>query len=85
MCQQLLAIPGFESLVSSQFENWIGDGKQFKRDKDASSALDAVPHQYSTGGKSKLLDDTKQDNCTLRTNIIQGAMDVVIHAQNKNQ
>lgn len=83
ICQQLLTIPGFGPLVSSQFENWIGDGKQFKRGRDASAALGVVPRQHSTGGKSTLLGITKRGNCALRTNIIQGARAVVIHAHKK--
>ncbi|EBI6201022.1 transposase [Salmonella enterica subsp. enterica serovar Newport] len=33
----------------------MGDGKQFKRGRDASAALGLVPQQFSTGGKQILL------------------------------
>ena len=43
MCKRLLAIPGFDPLVSQTIKNWMGDGKQFRRGKDASVALGLVP------------------------------------------
>lgn len=83
-CQRLLTIPGFGPITSSQFSNWIGSGKQFQRGRDVSAALGVVPRQHSTGGKTKLLGITKRGDCALRSNIIQGARAVIIHAHKKH-
>ncbi|EEX2798058.1 transposase [Escherichia coli] len=49
VCKRLLAIPGFGPLVSQAIKSWMGDGKQFRRGRDASAALGLVPRQFSTG------------------------------------
>ncbi|EMX3657232.1 IS110 family transposase [Escherichia coli] len=59
MCKRSLAIPGFGPLVSQAIKNWMGDGKQFRRGRDASAALGLVPRLFSTGGKQVLLGITK--------------------------
>ncbi|MBB9356505.1 transposase [Escherichia coli] len=55
----MLAIPGFGPLFSQAIKSWMGDGKQFRRERDASAALGLVPRQFSTGGKQVLLGITK--------------------------
>lgn len=49
VCQRLLSIPGFGPLVSLAVKSWMGDGKQFKRGRDASAALGLV-HDNSAQG-----------------------------------
>ncbi|EET8462328.1 IS110 family transposase [Escherichia coli] len=46
-------------MVSQAIKSWMGDGKQFKRGRDASATLGLVPRQFSTGGKQVLLGITK--------------------------
>ncbi len=43
VCTRLLAILGFGPLVSQAIKSWMGDGKQFRRGRDASAALELVP------------------------------------------
>ncbi|HDK0721074.1 TPA: IS110 family transposase [Escherichia coli] len=59
MCKRLLSILGFGPLVSQAIKSWMGDGKQFRRGRDASAAMGLVPRQFSTGGKQVLLGITK--------------------------
>ncbi|WP_353352624.1 transposase, partial [Oceaniserpentilla sp. 4NH20-0058] len=67
----------------SAFKAWIGDGKQFKKGRDASAALGIVPRQHSSGGKNVLLGITKKGDCYLRSLVIHGARSVVRMAANK--
>lgn len=67
VCKRLLAIPGFGPLVSQAIKIWMGDGKQFKRGKDASAALGLVPRQFSTSGKQVLLSISKSGNQYVRS------------------
>lgn len=77
VCQRLLAIPGFGPLVSQVIKSWMGDGKQFKRGRDASAALGLVPRQCTTGGKQVLLGITKCGNQYVRSMLIHGARAVL--------
>ena len=83
VCQRLIEIPAFGPVVSSAFNNWVGNGLQFKRGRDASAALGIVPRQHSTGGKSRLYGITKNGDSYVRTLIIHGSRSVTLHAKNK--
>ena len=82
-CRRLSAVPGFGPVVSSAFKSWIGDGKQFKRGRDASAALGVVPRQHTTGGKVLLLGITQRGDSYMRSLVIHGARSVVTHAKHK--
>lgn len=84
VCQRLQAIPGFGPLVSSAMKSWMGDGRQFRRGRDASAALGLVPRQYSSGDKNRLLGISKRGDKYTRTQVINGARSVVIHAKGKS-
>lgn len=83
VCQRLLAIPGIGPVVSITLNVWMGDGKQFKRGRDASAAIGVVPRQFSTGGREKLLGITKRGDKHLRALLIHGARAVVSRAKGK--
>ena len=83
VCKRLLAIPGFGPLVSQAIKSWMGDGKQFKRGRDASAALGLVPRQFSTGGKQVLLSITKCGNQYVRSMLVHGARAVLFRAAEK--
>ncbi|TXE51908.1 IS110 family transposase [Serratia ureilytica] len=83
VCQRLLAIPGFGPLVSQVIKSWMGDGKQFKRGRDASAALGLVPRQCTTGGKQVLLGITKCGNQYVRSMLIHGARAVLFRSAEK--
>ncbi len=83
MCKRSLAIPGFGPLVSQAIKNWMGDGKQFRRGRDASAALGLVPRLFSTGGKQVLLGITKCGDQYVRSMLIYGARAVLFRASEK--
>lgn len=83
VCQRLCGLPGFGPVISSAYKSWIGDGKQFKKGRDASAALGVVPRQHSTGGKSLLMGITKRGDSYVRCLVIHGARSVVLRAPTK--
>ncbi|WP_407860824.1 transposase [Escherichia coli] len=83
MCKRLLAIPGFGPLVSQTIKSGMGDGKQFRRGRNASAALGLVPRQFSTGGKRVLLGITKCGDQYVRSMLIHAARAVLFRASEK--
>ncbi len=92
MCKRLLALLGFGPLVSQAIKSWMGDGKQFRRRRDASAALGLVPRQFSTGGKQVMCITKNQFNrhingtvfrCSIIYNISDGCK--VVNFKNYKQ
>ena len=83
VCQRLIDIPGFGPVVSKSMKAWMGDGRQFKRGRDASAALGLVPRQFSTGGRDVLLGISKRGSAYLRSLLVNGARSVVSRATTK--
>jgi transposase len=44
-CKRLTTMPGVGSIVSISLTSWMGDGRQFKRGRNASAALGLIPRQ----------------------------------------
>ena len=84
VCQRLCALPGFGPVVSTAFKSWLGDGRQFRRGRDASAALGVVPRQHTSGDKPRLLGITKHGDSYVRTLVIHGARAVVRAAARKD-
>jgi transposase len=82
-CTRLLEMPAVGPVVASALKSWMGDGRQFKRGRDASAALGLVPRQHTTGGKQVLLGITKRGDSYVRSLIIHGARAVVARADRK--
>ena len=82
-CQRLQSIPGFGSIVSSAFYSVIGNGRAYRRGRDASASLGLVPRQHSSGGKDHLLGISKRGDRYLRSLLVHGARSVVSRAANK--
>ncbi|WP_353884812.1 transposase [Escherichia coli] len=61
----------------------MGDGKQFRRGRDASEVLGLVTRQFSTGGKQVLLGITKCGDQYVRFMLIHGARVVLFRASEK--
>jgi len=80
VCQKLMAVPAIGPINSFSLLHWLGDGKQFKRGRDASAALGVVPKQYTTGGKVRLQGISKRGNSRLRASLVHGARAVVTQA-----
>jgi transposase len=82
-CTRLCEGPGFGPVCSSAIYSWMGDGKQFRRGRDASAALGLVPRQHSSGDKERLGGITKRGDSYVRYLIINGARSVVNKAGKK--
>jgi len=83
-CQRLQTIPGFGPIVSSAFRSNIGDGRAYRRGRDAAASLGLVPRQHSSGGKNVLLGISKRGDQYLRSLLVHGARAVVSQAVNKD-
>ncbi len=82
--QRLQTAPGYGPIVASVFASVVGDGRQYRRGRDASAAIGLVPRQHSSGGKSVLLGISKRGDRYLRSLLIHGARAVVNAAQKKD-
>lgn len=82
--KRLLSIPGFGPIVASVWRARMGDGRSFRRGRDAAASIGLVPRQHSTGGKTTLLGITKRGDPYLRCLLIHGARAVVRTAHNKS-
>ena len=82
--QRLMQVPGFGPVVASVWWARMGDGRQFRRGRDASAACGLVPQQDTTGGKPRLLGITKRGDKELRSLLVHGARAVVNHAHKKD-
>ena len=84
VCQRLCAVPGFGPIVSTAFKSWLGDGRQFRRGRDASAALGVVPRQHTSGDRPRLLGITRRGDGYVRALVIHGARSVVRAAAHKD-
>ena len=71
-------------IVSSAVKCWMGDGKQFRRGRDAAAALGLVPRQHSSADKQRLFGITKKGDKQVRTALIHGARSVAAAAKKKD-
>jgi len=62
----------------------MGDGRQYRRGREASASVGLVPRQHSSGGKNVLLGISKRGDRYLRSLLIHGARAVVNAAQKKD-
>jgi len=81
--KRLQTAPGYGPIVASVFAGVVGDGRQYRRGRDAAAAIGLVPRQHSSGGKNVLLGISKRGDRYLRSLLIHGARAVVIAAKNK--
>lgn len=82
--QRLQTAPGYGPIVASVYASVVGDGKQYRRGRDASAAVGLVPRQHSSGGKNVLLGISKRGDRYLRSLLIHGARAVVNAASTKD-
>ncbi|TXS88887.1 IS110 family transposase [Parahaliea maris] len=84
VCRRLCGVPGIGPIVAGVLQAWMGDGRQFRRGRDASAALGLVPRQFSTGGREVLLGITKRGNRYVRSQVVNGAQAVLRYAAGKD-
>jgi transposase len=75
--QRLQAIPGIGPITASALVASVGDAKVFHNGRQFAAWLGLVPHQNSSGGKTKLLGISKRGDTYLRTLLIHGARSVL--------
>ena len=82
-CLRLMTIPGIGVITATIIKAVAGDGKAFKNGRQFSAWLGLVPRQHSTGGKNRLLGISKRGDTYVRTQLIQGAHNLVRRAASK--
>lgn len=82
--QLLQSIPGYGPVISSLYGSVVGDGKAFKRGRDAAAFIGLVPRQHSSGDKAVLLGISKRGDRYLRALMIHGARSVMKNAHGKD-
>jgi transposase len=82
--KRLKQLRGVGPLVSTALVARIGDGRQFRRGRQASAALGLTPRHHGTGGRNRLYGITNQGDGYLRSILIHGARAVVSHAKRRD-
>jgi hypothetical protein len=70
--RRLETIPGIGPLTASALVASAGDPSNFKNARQSAAWIGLVPHQSSSGGKTRLLGISKRGNVYLRTLLIHG-------------
>ena len=71
-------------LVSTALVARFGDGRYFKRGRQAAASVGLTPRHHGTGGKNRLYGITKQGDRYLRSILIHGARAVVSQAKRRD-
>ncbi len=75
---------GVGPLVATGLVARIGDGRQFKRGRQAAASLGLTPRHHGTGGKNRIYGISKQGDRYLRCILIHGARAVVSQAKRRD-
>jgi len=78
--RRLSEVRGLGPVLASALPAFIGDGHQYASARGFAAAIGLVPHQASTGGKTRLLGISKRGNRYLRNAFIHGARAVLNRA-----
>ena len=81
--RRLQALRGVGPMTATALMAALGDGRMFRRGRDAAAWCGLVPGQHSSGGKDRLLGISKRGDAYLRTLLIHGARAVIKTAQHK--
>ena len=82
--KRLQQLRGIGPITATALIAAIGDGRMFKRGRDAAAWCGLVPGQHSSGGKDRLLGISKRGDAYLRTLLIHGARSVILAAEDKD-
>jgi transposase len=77
LSRRLEKIPGIGPLTASALVASIGNARAFKNGRQLAAWLGLVPHQDSSGGKTRLLGISKRGDRYLRTLLILGSHSVL--------
>jgi transposase len=75
--RRLQTIPGIGPITASALVASAGDPSNFKSARQFAAWIGLVPHQHSSGGKTRLLGISKRGNVYLRTLLIHGGRAMV--------
>ena len=81
--RRLQTLRGIGPVTATALMAALGDGRMFRRGRDAAAWCGLVPGQHSSGGKDNLLGISKRGDAYLRTLLIHGARAVIKTAQHK--
>ena len=81
--RRLEQIPGIGPVVATALIAEVGDWRAFSSGRNLAAWIGLVPRQYSTGGKERLGDISKQGNRYLRWLLVTGAMAVIRYARQR--
>lgn len=81
--RRLQQLRGVGPITATALVAALGDGRQFRRGREASAWAGLVPGQHSSGGKERLLGISKRGDAYLRTLLIHGARAVIRTAGSK--
>jgi transposase len=81
---RLQQLHGVGPVIATALIASLGDGRLFKRGRDAAAWVGLVPRQHSSGGKDRLLGISKRGDSYLRSLLIHGARSVIYAARKKD-
>ena len=84
VAKRLMTLRGVGPLNATALMARFGDGRQFKRGRQAAASIGITPRHHGTGGKNRILGITRQGDSYLRSILIHGARAVVSHAHGKD-
>ena len=82
--KRLKQLRGIGPLTSTALVAQLGDGKHFKRGRQAAASLGLTPRHHGTGGKNLVYGITKRGDPYLRCILIHGARAVVSQAKQRD-
>jgi transposase len=82
--KRLMTLRGVGPLNATALIARLGNGRQFKRGRQAAASIGMTPRHHGTGGKNRLLGITRQGDSYLRSILIHGARAVVSQAHGKD-
>ena len=82
--KRLKQLRGVGPLVATALVARLGDGRHFKRGRQAAASVGLTPRHHGTGGKNRIYGITKQGDSYLRSILIHGARSVVSQAKRRD-
>ena len=82
--KRLKQLRGIGPLTATALVAQFGDGRHFRRGRQAAASLGVTPRHSGTGGKNRIYGITKRGNPYLRSILIHGARAVVSQAKHKD-
>ena len=82
--KRLLKLRGIGPLTATALIAHFGDGRHFKRGKQAAASLGVTPKHHGSGGKNRLYGITKRGDPYLRCLLIHGARAVLSQAKRRD-